>query len=52
VTVALRSSSRRKCDASRQMRVLMAGATRQGQAAMDDACSRFAKPRNALCQWC
>jgi hypothetical protein len=46
MTVALRSSRRRRCDASRQMRMSMSGATRQ--AAMDDACSRFAKPRNAL----
>jgi hypothetical protein len=45
VTVALRSSRRRRRDASRQMRVSMPGETRQ--AVMDDACSRFAKPRNA-----
>jgi hypothetical protein len=45
VTVALRSSRIRRRDASRKMRVSMTGATRQ--AAMDDACSRFAKPRNA-----
>jgi hypothetical protein len=44
VTVALRSSRRQRRDASRQMRVSMPGATRQ--AATDDACSRFAKPRN------
>jgi hypothetical protein len=44
VTVALRRSRRRMYDASRQMRVSMPGATRQ--AAMDDACFRFAKPRN------
>lgn len=44
VTVALRSSRRQRCDASRQMRVSMPGAT--CQAAMDDVCSRFAKPRN------
>jgi hypothetical protein len=43
--VALRSNHRRRPDASRQMRVLMRGTTRQ--AAIDDACSSFAKPRNA-----
>jgi hypothetical protein len=44
VTVALRSSRRRRRNASRQIRVSMSRATRQ--AAMDDVCSRFAKPRN------
>jgi hypothetical protein len=46
VMVALRSSRRQRRDASRQMRVSMSGSTHQ--AAMDDACSRFAKPGNTL----
>jgi hypothetical protein len=44
VAVAPRSSRRRRRDASSQMRVSMPGSTLQ--AAMDEACSRFAKPRN------